>query len=564
MLEPDTTPTRLYQFLLRRTGNKVEDPELKGMLREVSQLDSIDNYDLSDLFDLFDEKDLHLVLLLDEFENIAANGNFGPEFYYGLRSLAIHHNLALITASRFDLVELSRSDAVRSSPFFNIFATINLQPFSTRDVGDLLKSYLSNTEVSFSQTEVQYLWQIAGGNPFLLQMASSILFRAHQAGRQEPQRLATVHAEFPIEAKPHLRSYWESATEDEKVVLAIPALLHGQKTAQGRSWTVAQLEGWFRRTSNVVSALARRGLLNRAHDQYFLFSTTFADTIVQELTSVPTASVDSEEWRQQIEAGLVALPEGARSRAGAWLTNTRTKYRDLFLKWLSDPHTTEACLELLINSGASFEAIGEVVALEAATSEGVAVTSLTGVALARSASGEAASGQQKSMEEMDASAAGEDVELIFTPPPDPIRLLQICQWLEQTAKAEIEETTGSAEGDLSVRVFLKKPVPLVDMLRSLAEVEEVSEMPQEEREEGKGPRLLKRRKDTRGRTPAPLQRLQVRLRPISASQEPAAASLEEAATTMAAEEESPAPDPEESAPSDASDDGDSSPTPPSS
>ena len=76
MLEPDTTPTRLYQFLLRRTGNKVEDPELKGMLREISQLDSIDNYDLSDLFDVFDEKELHLVLLLDEFENIAANGNF--------------------------------------------------------------------------------------------------------------------------------------------------------------------------------------------------------------------------------------------------------------------------------------------------------------------------------------------------------------------------------------------------------------------------------------------------------------------------------------------------------
>ena len=203
-------------------------------------------------------------------------------------------------------------------------------------------------------------------------------------------------------------------------------------------------------------------------------------------------------------------------------------------------------------------------ALEAATSDAVTVTSLTGVALAKSASGEAAGGQQKTMEEMDASAAGEDVELVFTPPPDPTRLLQICQWLEQTAKAEIEETTGSAEGDLSVRVFLKRPVPLADMLRNLAEVEEVSEIPPEEREEGKGPRLLKRRKDTRGRTPAPLQRLRVRLRPVSASPQAAEASPQEAATTTAPEEVSPAPGPEESAPSDASDAGGSRPTPPSS
>lgn len=73
---------------------------------------------------------LHIVLLIDEFENVGDNDNFGPDFYYGLRSLAIHHDLALITSTRVDLVEIAHSDEVRSSPFFNIFATINLQPLS--------------------------------------------------------------------------------------------------------------------------------------------------------------------------------------------------------------------------------------------------------------------------------------------------------------------------------------------------------------------------------------------------------------------------------------------------
>ena len=222
LLGPDTTPTRLNQHLLRRLGSKVKDPELKEQLAALSQQDSIDNYDL---FDLFDLKNLYIVLLLDEFENIGSNTNFGPEFYYGLRSLAIHHNLALVTASQSDLVELSRSDAVRSSPFFNIFATINLQPFSAKDVGDFLQSYLSGTDPSFTQKEVQYLWQIAGGNPFLIQMASFMLFRTHQQGREEPQRLAVVHAEFPAEAKPHLKGYWQSTSDDERTVLAVLALL---------------------------------------------------------------------------------------------------------------------------------------------------------------------------------------------------------------------------------------------------------------------------------------------------------------------------------------------------
>ena len=318
-----------------------------------------------------------------------------------------------------------------------------------------------------------------------------------------------VHAEFPAEASPHLRNYWESATIDEKNLLTIPALLHAQKTAGGRSWTVPQLEGWFRRASNMVPALARRGLLNRAHDQYFLFSTTFADTIVQELTSVPTEPMDSAEWGQQVETGLAAVPEDSRSRARLWLTNIKTKYRGLFLKWLSDPQTIEANLELISSSGVALEVIGEAVALEAAATDAVTATSLTGVALAKATPG---STPEKTMEDMDAGASGADIELILNPPPDPTRLLQICEWLEQTAKAEIEETTGSAEGGMSVRIFLKRPVPLFDMLASLPEVEEVTSVPQEEEEEeSKGPRLLKRCKDTRGRTPSPLQRWQVRL-----------------------------------------------------
>ncbi|MEE8442508.1 MAG: AAA-like domain-containing protein, partial [Dehalococcoidia bacterium] len=168
---PDSTPTRFYQYLLRRIASRIEDPGLKEELTRFGHQETIDTYDLADALEAIERNGIHIVLLMDEFENISYNTNFGPEFYYGLRSLAIHHDLAIITASRQDLVELSQSDEVRSSPFFNIFATINLQPFIRADVEQLLQHYLKETGISFSQEEVEHTVMLTGLHPHFLQTA---------------------------------------------------------------------------------------------------------------------------------------------------------------------------------------------------------------------------------------------------------------------------------------------------------------------------------------------------------------------------------------------------------
>ena len=113
MAGASSTPARLFQHILRLVRSKVGDPELSQQIERLQANESLDTYDLSECFDLVDAKGLHVVLLLDEFEHIGTNTDFGPEFYYGMRSLAIHHNLALVTASYRELVELSRSRPVK-------------------------------------------------------------------------------------------------------------------------------------------------------------------------------------------------------------------------------------------------------------------------------------------------------------------------------------------------------------------------------------------------------------------------------------------------------------------
>ena len=141
-----------------------------GVLERDERLDT---FALDELFQQVDDRGQHVVFLLDEFEHVTTNPNFGLDFYYGLRSLIIHHQVALVTASRLELVELRHSDAIKSSPFFNIFANINFRcsrPRSRR----MVSQSLSGTPIEFSEAEVAQL---------LILPAPILIFCRRRAGR---------------------------------------------------------------------------------------------------------------------------------------------------------------------------------------------------------------------------------------------------------------------------------------------------------------------------------------------------------------------------------------------
>jgi hypothetical protein len=357
MITPTSTPTRFYQHLLNRLMSRVGDMELKERLREVAKYDTIDTYDLADLFDFVDQKGIRVVLLLDEFENIGANENFKPDFYYGLRALAIHHNLAIVTASRKDLLEISHSETVRSSPFFNIFATINLQPFSLEEVWELVRGSLAGTGVSFTDSEVRSIVRMAGRQPFFLQMAFHALFDAYQTGVEEGRRIAQVERAFLDAAHPHLQVYWLHSTDEERIVLSllgILSLLEGEENIQLVHWSSSMLERWYSNPGPILNGLARRGLVSRTDDQYALFSTALARWVVRELTSIATEGTDAEEMERLEERLLGALPGDVKGRIVQWTRKINTKYRPLLLKWMSDPRTAEPTYELLTRAPIRF------------------------------------------------------------------------------------------------------------------------------------------------------------------------------------------------------------------
>jgi len=477
MVGSSGTPLRLYQHLLRRLQAKLQDQELKQFLHPYVTQDSLDTFDLSDIFDAIDERDLRVVLLLDEFENIAANTYFGPDFYYGLRSLAIHHNLALVTASQRDLVDLSHSEDIRSSPFFNIFTNVHLRPFVPQEAQELIEGSLRGNEVSFTDNEVALLVELAGGTPFFLQMGAHFLFNAYQESGGASSRWDLLEAVFAAEVHPHLLSYWQSVSNEERTLLTVLAALEAGGSAEAQSWSISQMEKWFRRSGSVMPALIRRGLVVETSQRFRLFSPTFTDFIVQEVR-IPAAQLPGlAEAREQEMTALASLGEPLRTRVGRAVNQMGTEYRELFLAWMSDPATAEATLDMLTGPEGIFPAPAEV------TERPSQQPTHSPDAAARRAVAE-------SKEEV---TDWEDVELVLTPRPEPATLLWLYQWLTDTAQGEVEEmaATGPSGADLSLRVFFYQPVPLVDMLSALPAVVEVREGDPEV--EGEHRRLLKRR-----------------------------------------------------------------------
>jgi len=157
-------------------ARSVCDQSLLPAIQEVSRLEQFDLFDLEDLFEAITDKGLTTVLFMDEFEYVTQNPNFKSDFFGGLRALAIHHGVALVPATRRELVDLCHSEEIKGSPFFNIFANVVLRPFSRSEVDEMICRYLKETEFSCSPQEQDFIWKLGGGYPFFVQMAGHYLW----------------------------------------------------------------------------------------------------------------------------------------------------------------------------------------------------------------------------------------------------------------------------------------------------------------------------------------------------------------------------------------------------
>ena len=303
----DITPVRFWQRVLSKAARASCDADLAVRFKEAAERGSLDLFDLEDLFTEVADRGLNLVLLLDEFEYVTQNPNFGSDFFGGLRALAIHHNVPLIPATRRELVDLCHSDEIKGSPFFNIFANVVLRPFQRVEAELLVEGYLRGSELAFAPEERESVFKLGGGHPFFLQMAGHYLVEGRAQGLIGQPLREFLGVQFGEQADPHLSYCWSHCSESEKIsLLAILAL--GQEKPSKK--TVASLENigrMYGRARNDTVSLAKRGLIVEIEGVFALFSPAFELWVSREVSAVP----GQEETAADVEAWLV---EGGRER----------------------------------------------------------------------------------------------------------------------------------------------------------------------------------------------------------------------------------------------------------
>ena len=290
------TQVRFWGRILKRVARSLKDEELAAMAKDLVERDQIDQFDLEDLFLEIDDRGLKLVLLMDEFEYVTKNENFGLDFFAGLRALAIHYPLAVITATREALVDLCHSESIKGSPFFNIFASVILRPFNQEDSQELVEGIMGESPLQFSEEIRTAIYEMAGGHPIFLQMAGYFFFEGLQMGLQEGELTDHVERNFLEQAEPHFMYQWDHLTDHERIsVLTLLALHHeGNGTP-----SMDELKEAYQQADYILPDLIKRGLVLEVDNGVSLFSSMFSRWLITEVSSSTDEDADEEsihEW----------------------------------------------------------------------------------------------------------------------------------------------------------------------------------------------------------------------------------------------------------------------------
>jgi hypothetical protein len=196
-------------------------------------------------------------------------------------------------------VDLCHSEEIKGSPFFNIFATVFLRPFSPAEVRELLDGYTAGTALAFDEQDKEFVLRIAGGYPMFVQVAGHFLWEGKRQRLSGPALLDYVRVNFDQQADPHFNYLWNQCSESEKITLLATLALSGGKPTKKTAPNLENIAHLHGRARLDLFELSKRGLLVEKDGEYRLFSPSLATWVGREVMAAPgqeesQASVD--EW----------------------------------------------------------------------------------------------------------------------------------------------------------------------------------------------------------------------------------------------------------------------------
>ncbi|MEM7111786.1 MAG: winged helix-turn-helix domain-containing protein [Chloroflexota bacterium] len=212
-------PEEVYEVLLTELLDVAEEAKI-----DVGNVTPDGTYRALDrILRTISRQNVAVVVLLDEFELLAANEHLTPYFFARLRGLTTKYGLAYLTASQRPLFAITAEEEILSSPFFNIFVTLPLGLYSDEEAQSLIETRLSQTDLSFSAELTNHLLFLVGPHPFFLHIAGYHAYQALSQGQSltTPEDIARLDGAIEMEARSHLGYLWHTLTAVEQHSFAI-------------------------------------------------------------------------------------------------------------------------------------------------------------------------------------------------------------------------------------------------------------------------------------------------------------------------------------------------------
>jgi hypothetical protein len=166
------------------------------------------------LLETFQRQELYPVVMLDGFDEIR-NQAVNQNMFNFLRAKATAEKISFVIASLEKLGDIfgklwPEEASQGSSPFHNIFATLPLGAFTPDEAYTYLVDTSTKGHLPFQPDEVQWVLQLAGYHPFLLQQVATLLFVEKRAAIRQGRTLDESQlAQIQEEAQQNLSPYFE-------------------------------------------------------------------------------------------------------------------------------------------------------------------------------------------------------------------------------------------------------------------------------------------------------------------------------------------------------------------
>jgi AAA+ ATPase superfamily predicted ATPase len=200
-----------------------------------------------------------LVVLLDEIDQLAANTKIKPQFFGFLRSWSQDFSVVLVSASKENSIESVLWNDSAGSPFWNIFKTMYVGPFTEQEALSLVREPAEEQGHPFSAAEQELILDLGGRHPFFLQIACDHAFGAKSRSMAGGDFKAELQSGFRLEASPHMDYILRTMPDAERDALV--GFVRDNVQPEDRM----RLE------------LTRKGMLLQEHNRLRPFSSVFAE-----------------------------------------------------------------------------------------------------------------------------------------------------------------------------------------------------------------------------------------------------------------------------------------------